>query len=142
MVSWLRKIFGPWTMCLGLQTTHSLYNGHNTLFAYRNRQRSSGLVGRLALCSAKCTLPVILYALSNTIELNTVTVKRKAEGEALIAWTKHIWREIRFLVEVKVSLNRPSEGSKSLRLPVLSDNWHMKVARLSGLRIGRLYALG
>jgi hypothetical protein len=32
------------------------------------------------------------------------------------------------------------EGSRRLRLPEFLDNWHMKVARLSALCTGRLYA--
>jgi hypothetical protein len=56
-----RKIF--WTLyhVSWVETTHFLYTGQNTLSSYRRRRRSCGLVGRLALCSAKCILPVVLY---------------------------------------------------------------------------------
>lgn len=66
------------------------FNGQNRLSCYWGGRRSCGLVFRLALyqqsvyCMLNCT------ELSNTIEFNTITVKRKSKGEALIAWTKHI----------------------------------------------------
>ena len=41
--------------------THFLITGQNKRSAYRSRGRSWGLVGRLALCSAKGVLPVVLY---------------------------------------------------------------------------------
>ena len=34
------------------------------------------------------------------------------------------------------------QGCRRLRIPEFIDSWHMKVARLSAIRIGRLYSTG
>ena len=51
----------------------------------------------------------------------------------------HTTRNSSFQVKVNVLLFRPRKGCRSLRLRGHLDKRHMKVARLSALRIGRLY---
>jgi hypothetical protein len=50
-------------------------------------------------------------------------------------------RNSSFEVKVNVSLYRPSDGYRRLRLTGVLEKRHMKVTRLSALRIGRLYQL-
>jgi len=48
-------------------------------------------------------------------------------------------------VKVTLSLCRPGQapgGYRRFRLPGFLEDWHIKVARLSALRTGRLYHLG
>jgi len=51
----------------------------------------------------------------------------------------HTTRNSSFYVKVIVLLYSPREGCRRLLCPVPLDKWHMQVARLSVLRVGRLY---
>jgi hypothetical protein len=62
-----RKIFGPWTRCLGLQTTHFLITGQNKPSAYQSRRRSCGLVGRLALCTSQQWVPLMHRVITQSV---------------------------------------------------------------------------
>jgi hypothetical protein len=66
------------------------YYWGETLSSYRSKRRSSGLIGLLSYVVQSVYCLLYCTALSNSIELSTVTVKRKAEREAMIAGTELI----------------------------------------------------
>ena len=60
-------------------------------------------------------------------------------------WPLFQFGDYYMILKVKLSLYRPGQapgGFRRFRLPGFLEDWHMKVARLSILRTGRLYRLG
>ena len=115
-----RKFFGPCTRYLIFQTTYFLFNGKNKFSYYKGRRRSHGLVYRLALYSAKCTLPVILYRAFKYHRTQYSKCEKKIRRRSVDCMNQaHMTRKIEFLRKSKRILYRPSEGSRRLRLPGL-----------------------
>ena len=121
-------------------TTHFFITGQNILSSFRNRRISCGLVSCLALCSAKCVLPVALHRAFNYHRTQYSNCEKKSRGRNVDCMNQaHMTRNSNFEVKANVLLYRPSEGCRSLRLPGPLDKPHMKVGRWSAPRIGRIY---
>jgi len=102
--------------------------------------RSCWLVGRLSLCSAKCILRVVPYRAFKYHRNQCSNCEKKSRERGVDCMNQaHRTRNSSLYVKVNVLLYSPREGSRRLLCPVPSDKWHMQVARLSALRIGRLY---
>ena len=101
--------------------------------------QSCWLVDRLSLCSAKRILPVVLYRAFKYHRTQYSNCEKKIRRSVDCMNKAHRTRNSSFYVKANVLLYSPIEGCRRLLCPVPSDKWHMQVARLSALLIGRLY---
>jgi len=88
-------------------------------------------------------LRVVLYRAFKYHRTDCSKCEKQCRGRSVDCRNEaHMTRNSSLYVKVNVSLYRPMEGCRMLRLPRPFDQRHMKEERWSALHIGCLYPLG